>query len=132
MRTPDVWLGRRILGLRAGWQAHCKDRALAGLARHRHIAAHNAGELASDGKTKAGAAETLRGRGIGLGELLKQLRLLLRRHADAGIGDRELDEAAAIAHLACRKLDLALLRELARIAQQIEQNSAATAWGLGL
>ena len=30
-------------------------------------------------------------------------------HADAGVGDRELDEAAAIAHLACRKLDLALL-----------------------
>ena len=75
VRTPDVWLGRRILGLRAGWQAHCKDRALAGLARHRHVAAHHAGELAGDGKTKAGAAETLRGRGIGLGELLEQLCL---------------------------------------------------------
>jgi hypothetical protein len=38
------------LGLRAGWQAHCKDRALAGLARHRHIAAHHAGELAPGGR----------------------------------------------------------------------------------
>ena len=36
---------------------------------------------------ETGAAEPLRGRGIGLGELLEQLRLLLGRHADAGVGD---------------------------------------------
>jgi hypothetical protein len=42
-----------------------------------------------------------------------ELCLLLCCHADASIGDGELDEAAAIAHLACRKL--------ARIAQKIEQ-----------
>jgi HD superfamily phosphohydrolase YqeK len=39
-----------------------------------------------------------------------------------GIGDSELDEVAAIAHLACRKLDLAFLGELAGIAQQVEQD----------
>jgi hypothetical protein len=33
----------------------------------------------------------------------------------------ELDEGAAIAHLACRKLDLARFCELARIAEEIEQ-----------
>ena len=98
MRTPDVWLGGRILGLRAARQAHCKDRAFARLARHCHVAAHHAGELAGDGEAKAGAAETLRGRGIGLGELLKQLCLLLRRHADASIGNGKLDPVASIGH----------------------------------
>jgi hypothetical protein len=34
------------------------------------------------------AAEALSGRGIGLAELLEQLRLLLRRHANAGIHHR--------------------------------------------
>jgi hypothetical protein len=47
------------------------------------------------------------GRGVGLAELLEQLCLLFRGHADAGVRDGELDETAAIAHLACRKLDLA-------------------------
>src|SRR5262249_7329254 len=53
---------------------------------------------------------------------LEQLRLLLRCHADARVGDGELDEVAAIAHLACRKLDLARFGELARIAEEIEQD----------
>jgi hypothetical protein len=46
-------------------QPHRKFRAFAGLARDRHVAAHQAGELAGDGKAQ-GAAEALRGRGIGL------------------------------------------------------------------
>ena len=32
----------------------------------------------------------------GLGELLEQLAHLLRRHADAGVGDRERDPVAAV------------------------------------
>src|SRR6516164_3523461 len=56
--------------------------------------------FAGDGKPEPSAAETLRGRGISLAELLEQFCLLLRSHADAGVGDGELDEAAAIAHLA--------------------------------
>jgi hypothetical protein len=48
--------------VRAARQAHCKSRAFARLARHRHVAAHHACELASDGKTKAGAAKSLRRR----------------------------------------------------------------------
>jgi hypothetical protein len=51
------------------------------------------------------AAEALRRGGVGLAELLEQLGLLFGSHADASIGDGELDEAAAIAHLACGKLD---------------------------
>ena len=66
--------------------------------------------------------KSLRGRGIGLGELLEQLRLLLRRHADASIGNGKLDPVASIGHPARLQLDLALFGELARIAQQIEQN----------
>ena len=99
------------------WEAHRKHRALAWLAHYGHIATHHARELAGDGKPEPRAAEVLRGRGFGLGEFLEQLRLLLRRHANAGIGDGELDEAAAIVHLACRKLDLACFGELAGIAQ---------------
>src|SRR5262245_16059800 len=101
----------------AAWQAHREHRALARFARHGHVAAHHARELAGDGKSETGAAEALSGRGIGLGELLEQPSLLLSRHADAGVGDGELDEIAAIAHLACRKLDLARFGELAGIAE---------------
>src|SRR5262245_12839326 len=61
------------LACRAYRQTHGKDRALARLARHRHIAAHHARELARDRKSKTSAAEALRGRLIGLGELLEQL-----------------------------------------------------------
>ena len=107
--------------MRAARQAHCKSRAFARLARHCHVAAHHARELAGDGKTEAGAAEALRRRGIGLGELLKQLCLLLRRHADASIGNGELDPVASIGYPCAPELDLAPFCELARIAQQIEQ-----------
>src|SRR5262249_47120849 len=90
-------------GWRATRQANRKPCPLARLARDGHAAAHHAGELARDGEPEPRAAVALRGRGIGLGELLEQLRLLLRSHANAGVGDGELDEVAAIAHLACRK-----------------------------
>jgi hypothetical protein len=55
-------------------------------------------ELARDGEAEASAAKSLRRRGVGLGELLKQLRLLLRRHADASIGNGKLDHVASIGH----------------------------------
>src|SRR5262249_2165525 len=106
----------------AAWQAHRKDRTFTRLARNRHVAAHHARELARDGKAKPSAAKALRGRGIGLAELLEELCLLLRCHADAGVGDGELDEVAPIARLACRKLHLACFGELAGIAQKVEQD----------
>ena len=71
--------------VRADRQAHCECRTLARLARHSHLATHHARELARDGKAQPRAAEALRGRGIGLGEFFEQLRLLLRRHANAGV-----------------------------------------------
>src|SRR5262245_44366254 len=78
----------------AAGQTHRKDRTLARLARHGHVAAHHARELARERKAEPRAAEALSGRGIGLAELLEQLCLLLHGHADAGVGDGELDEAA--------------------------------------
>src|SRR5262249_25735756 len=109
---------------RATGQAYREHRALARFARHGYIAAHHARELAGDGEPEAGAAEALSGRGIGLRELLEQLGLLFSRHANAGVGGGELDEVAAVAHLACRKLDLARFGELAGIAEEVEQNLA--------
>src|SRR5262249_44859550 len=103
-------------GCRASRQTYCKDRALAWLARHGNVAAHHARELAREGKAEPRPAVAPRGQGIGLGEILEQLRLLLRRHADAGIRDRKLDPVASVRHLAHPQRNLALLRELAGIA----------------
>src|SRR5262249_60493305 len=97
-------------------QAPPETRSLCWPGRHRHVPAHHARGLAGDGQAEAGAAKALSGGSIGLAELFEQLCLLLRGHADAGVGDGELDEVAAIAHLACRKLDLARFGELAGIA----------------
>src|SRR6516164_6278805 len=94
---PDA----KIDGAAGSWrlaprQAHGEHRTFARLARHRDVAAHHARELAGDGEPEPSAAETLRGRGISLAELLEQLRLLLRGHADAAVGDRKLDPAASV------------------------------------
>src|SRR4029453_4791604 len=110
------------LRIALAWQAHREYRALARLARHRHVAAHHARQLAGDGESETGAAETLRGGFIRLAELLEQPGLLLSRHADAGIGDGHLNPVAAVPDPACSQLDLAFLGELAGIAQEIEQD----------
>jgi hypothetical protein len=57
-----------------------------------------------------------------LGEILKQLRLLLCCHADAAVRHRKFDPGAPVRHLAHPQGNLALFRELTGIAQQIEQN----------
>ena len=71
------------LGWRAARQAHREYGALTRFARHGHIAAHHARQLARDGEAEAGAAKFLRGRPFGLGELLEQLRLLIRGDGSA-------------------------------------------------
>src|SRR6476661_1603964 len=75
-------------GCGAPRQAHREDRTLARLACHGYIAAHHAREFARQRKAETRAAKLLRGRGISLAELLEQLRLMLRRHANAGIDHR--------------------------------------------
>jgi hypothetical protein len=75
-------------------QAHSKHRALARLARHRHIATHHARELAREGKAEPRPAVAARDQGIGLGEFLEQFRLLFGGQPDASIGDGKLDPVA--------------------------------------
>src|SRR5262249_9307455 len=69
-RVSEICLGLRhtrtkrdLLVVRAARQAHREHRAFARLARHRHIAAHHARELAREGKAEPRAAEALSGRG---------------------------------------------------------------------
>jgi len=123
---PDVEIGGVAdsswrLCVLASRQAHREHRAFAWLARHGHVTAHHARELAREGKAKPRAAEALSGCGIGLAELLEQLSLLLRCHANAGVSDRELDPVATVGDPTRPQPDLAFLGELAGIAQQIEQ-----------
>src|SRR5262245_8452892 len=102
---------------RAARQAHREHGALARLARHRDVPAHHPREFARDGKAETGAAKPLRSRGVGLRKLLEDFVLLLRGHADAGIGDRHLNPVAAVPDPTCSQLDLAFLRKFAGIAQ---------------
>src|SRR5262249_4678573 len=76
-------------GWRTARQAHRKDRTFARLARHGHVAAHHARELAGDGKAEPRAPETLCSRGIGLGELLEQFGRLFGGESDASIRNRK-------------------------------------------
>src|SRR5262249_13324063 len=117
---PNCLFGCPLSGVSR--QAHREHRALARLARHRHVAAHHSRELARDGKAEPRPAVAARGQGIRLGEGLEQLCLLFGGHADAGIRDRKLDPVAPVRHLAHPQGNLALFRELAGIAQEIEQN----------
>src|SRR5262249_24742510 len=88
----------------------------------------HARELAGDSEPKPRASETLCSRGIGLGELLEQLGLLLRGNADPGVGHGKLDPVASACHPARPQRDLALLGELTSIAQQIEQYLPQPHW----
>src|SRR5262249_51873394 len=117
-QSDRLWLWLRC---RAARQAHREHRAFARLARHGHVASHHARELAGDGKPEPRTAEALSGRGIGLTEVLEQLSLLVRSHADSCVGDRELDPVATVSDPARLQPDLALFGELAGIAQQVEQ-----------
>jgi len=86
-------------------QPDCEGRTAAGLALDRDVAAHHLTKATADGETEARAAVFVRrGRGS-LGELLEQLAYLLRRHADAGVSDRNGGPIVAIraseVHLYC-------------------------------
>src|SRR6516165_5801342 len=86
----------RLFAINNSRQPDRKRRAAAGFALDRDIAAHYLAEPLADREPKPGAA-VFAGRGcVGLGELLEQLALLLRRHADARIGDLDDDAVAAV------------------------------------
>src|SRR5260221_9625774 len=83
-------------GWRATRQAYGEHRPFARFARHGHVAAHHAGELAREGKAEPRSAVAPRGQGIGLGEFLKKFRLLFGGQADAGIRDGKLDPVTSV------------------------------------
>ena len=83
-----------------GGQLDGENAAFAGHAVHGHVAAHHLAEAAREGQPQTGAAELARGRGIGLGEVLKELDDLLGTHADAGVRHAKHDPLAAIHELA--------------------------------
>jgi hypothetical protein len=56
-------------------------------------------------------------RSIGLRKFLEDFRLLLGSHADTAIGHGQLDPVASVNQPSRIELDLALLRELAGVAQ---------------
>ncbi len=118
--------GRILLVRRAGigagelhrqGQREGAARSLA--ARHHDGAAEELGEGSGDREAEAGAAEAAGRGGVGLGEALEQPADLLGVHADSGIADREVQDRVRVA---ChRKADAAVLGELRRVAQEIDQ-----------
>ena len=57
-------------------------------------------QRSTDKPGKPRPAVATRGQGIGLGEVLKQFRLLFGAHADAAVRNRKLDPLASVRHLA--------------------------------
>jgi hypothetical protein len=92
-RDGGTWRARRggEDGLGLGRQADGEGRPLARYARHPDIAAHQPAQPAADREPEPGPAELPRRRRVGLGEFLEQPAELFLGHADAGVGDGEID-----------------------------------------
>jgi hypothetical protein len=73
-----------------------EGRAATGLTLDRDVAAHHLTEAFADRQTKARASVFARRGGGSLGKLLEQLAHLLRRHSDAGVGNRDRDPVAVV------------------------------------
>ncbi len=120
----------RILLLAGGGQHHREPegRAHTRFALNAEIPAHHRRELFGDGEPQPRAAEFARGRAIRLHEFLENMAARFFRNADARIRHRNLDMLRR--RLAARRLrerfhrqhDMAFLRELDRIAQQIRDH----------
>jgi hypothetical protein len=103
---------------RADWQAHRKHRAFARAARHGHVAAHHAGELARDGKPEAGAAKALRGRSI---DMTADQQAKLFEEFTAAVSYRELDPVAPVDYPPRPQLDFALLVNLQALLNRLSR-----------
>ena len=104
-------------------QHHDEAGTFSGLAGDLNRTTQHAGEVPGDGQAKSGAAVVARGRGIGLGEGLEQAAELLLVHADPGVGDveREARRTGWYVLAGQRKGHAPILRELRRIAEQVDQ-----------
>src|SRR5699024_1224661 len=86
----------RRLRLMHGWQADDEGRSFAGHAARLQRPAHQLGQALADHEPDAGAL-LLRALAPEPVERLEQLAHLLGRHADAGVGDGDLDHFAEAA-----------------------------------
>ena len=139
-RVLRAVVGSRAFGglIQPQRQAEREGAADAGNAVETDLAAHQREQLARDGEAKTAAAEAARDRVVGLGEGGKNLGLLFRGDADAGIahGKGQLDRRraggsviagsgrrrGAVARHADADLDLAAAGELDGVADQIDQH----------
>ncbi|CAA9477372.1 MAG: hypothetical protein AVDCRST_MAG38-1774, partial [uncultured Solirubrobacteraceae bacterium] len=110
----------------AGGEAQRELGALAGRRPHRDVASHEPREAAAQREPEPGAAVLARGGRVHLRERLEEPRLLLGRHPHPGVGDADRHplplRAGRLAAGGDR--DRALLRELARVRQQVEEDLA--------
>ena len=99
-------------------------RPLALLALHPHRAAHQLDDALRDREAEPGAAVAARGRCVDLAERLEQPVHPILRDPDAGVADGEVQAMLSAAGRLGVDVDdhLALLRELDRVREQVEQH----------
>src|SRR5205823_11162715 len=94
------------------------------------LAPHEAGEHPRDRQAQTGAAVPAGGGAVDLRIRREDLRALLLRQPDAGIGDLEAEQHARTEGVQSHRLDddLAGVGELDRVADQVEQDLAQSPW----
>src|SRR5579883_129934 len=95
-----------------------EQRALAGLARDRDVAAHHLGQELGDGEAEAGAGR-LHARAVCARERQEDALEVARRNADTGILDREGRDLVAIADA---EGDVTALGEFDGVGEEVDQN----------
>src|SRR5262249_32637434 len=115
-------LRRRLRSISHHRQTDCKRRSTANLALHRNVAAHHLAKPFADREPEACSTVFPRRRCIRLRKFLEQLAHLLRRHANAGIGDSDRNPIAAV-FLSMPRVNGngAALRKFVGVAHEIEQ-----------
>ena len=122
--------GRELFGF-ALWRFSGKNdaegRAFAEFALHGDVAAHQLAKFPADGQPQSGAAIFARRGSVRLTERLEEPTQLLRRQADAAVGDIKFQPVrCAIFFVEARDIqfDNALRGKFARVAQKIEKGLA--------
>ncbi len=116
---------RRVVRFKPYGQA--EFRSLAGVARHFDFSVHQLDQPFRNGEAESGAAIFSRRRRISLLKGLENAFLLIRRDADAGIPNAELQLNRILrAHSAHFNDDFALVRELDRVADEVHEHLAQT------